>query len=45
MVDDRDFEIEITVRGRNLKPISKRFKFGIKRIHAENDIFWFKPVD
>lgn len=43
-VDDKGHKIEVTVRGKNLLPVSKRFKFGIKRIHAENDIFWFKKT-
>jgi hypothetical protein len=44
-VTDVDHEITITVSGKNIKPVSRKFKFGIKRIRAGDDIFWFRPVN
>lgn len=44
-VDDNGHEIELTVRGKNLLPVSKRYKFGIQRIHAKKDKFWFRKVN
>jgi hypothetical protein len=44
-VRDQGHEITTTVSGKNIHPISRKFRFGIQRIDSKSDKFWFKPVD
>ena len=44
-VKDQGHEITTTITGENIDPISRKFKFGIHRIHEKTDKLWFRPVD
>lgn len=43
-VDDKGHEITLTIKGKDIKPISEKFKFGIERIHGLPDKFWFRQI-
>ncbi|MEK7307928.1 MAG: hypothetical protein AAB089_02550 [Nitrospirota bacterium] len=44
-VDDKGHEILITVTGKNIPSISKRFCFGIKRVYKKGANLWYRPME